>query len=437
MDSENNTEKRKPWRANIDISKISPHNMAILDKYINKNISIDMSEHTIGKQKRILHQFLNWVDDRDVETIDDDDIIKYLNYLKTFEYIKNKKGELAKFTPETLYTHRSTIKTFLSTPLIANRTTKTKEPVNQFAADAIELSRKKIDKNKVHKVIFTKTEIDAMIDAALTLRDKALIATFYESGARRDELLSLPLSKVQIHPDGVVIFVKGKTGERRNLLTWASSYIRDWLNTHPDSENPNAPLFCSRVPPHGRICNTDLYLQLKKIAERAGIKKRVHPHMFRHTRITHMLANNWGSPAAINMFVGWEVDSGMVRVYSQLAGNDLDEIVRRASGIEKEDEDDGMKVIKCPRCREVMPKSIDRCSRCWFPFTEKAMAEDRALLAQEAAADKHEMEKHVESLVDQLVREKISAIMKHSNEVLKGKDEKKLKEQAGDVDVWE
>lgn len=64
----------------------------------------------------------------------------------------------------------------------------------------------------------TQEEIEKMINAACTVRDKALISILYESGCRIGELLNVRLKDVEFDDYGAIILVKGKTGPRRIRL---------------------------------------------------------------------------------------------------------------------------------------------------------------------------------------------------------------------------
>jgi len=159
--------------------------------------------------------------------------------------------------------------------------------VNPVACAAIEL--KKTTTKKLPEDILTQEEIEKLLSIAGNNRDRALIATFYESGARKGEILSTKLKHVTFDENGAQItFPEGKTGARRIRLVFAASYLREWITVHPKKENREAPLFCSLREPHPVISKTGLANQLDELAKRAGLEKHLHPHAFRHARATHL-----------------------------------------------------------------------------------------------------------------------------------------------------
>lgn len=98
--------------------------------------------------------------------------------------------------------------------------------------------------------------------------------------------------------------------------------------------------------------------------KRAGIKKRVHLHLFRHTRAIRLLAR---VPELIGAkYLGWVPGSNMVRVYVHLASEDVDEAILRMHGIKTNNNSKDLEVKQCPRCLMVNPATSRFCSRCGF-----------------------------------------------------------------------
>jgi len=72
--------------------------------------------------------------------------------------------------------------------------------------------------------IFDERDITKMLDAALGIRDKALIAVLYEGGFRMGELGGLRIKEVTFDKYGAIALVTGKTGMRRVRLIWSMPY---------------------------------------------------------------------------------------------------------------------------------------------------------------------------------------------------------------------
>jgi hypothetical protein len=76
-------------------------------------------------------------------------------------------------------------------------------------------------------------------------------------------------------------------------------------------------------------------MRLNKIAKKAGINKRIHPHLFRHSRATYMA--NFLTEAQMNAYFGWVQGSSMPSIYVHLPGCDIDDAVLKANGIVQKD----------------------------------------------------------------------------------------------------
>lgn len=108
----------------------------------------------------------------------------------------------------------------------------------------------------------------------------------------------------------------------------------------------------------------------KKLQEKAGIDKRVHPHAFRHARATERA--NYLTEAQMNVRFGWTPGSGMSRIYVHLSGKDLDQTELRLAGLLKEDDipKRALTPEHCPRCRTPCAQDALYCYKCSAALTE-------------------------------------------------------------------
>lgn len=114
-------------------------------------------------------------------------------------------------------------------------------------------------------------------------RNKAIIVTLWRAGLRVAECLALRPKDVDLKTGSVrVLHGKGDKARTVGLDVEAIERVDRWLEKRGALELPRrAPLFCTL---DGRPL-WDSYLRqlLPRVARRAGIEKRVHPHAFRHT----------------------------------------------------------------------------------------------------------------------------------------------------------
>jgi len=118
----------------------------------------------------------------------------------------------------------------------------------------------------------------------------------------------LRVKDVKFDDIGGVIVVNGKTGPRRVKAVWSVSYLKDWIEDHPGKDNLEAPLWFNYAK-KGKVLKPMRYeairMRLIKISKKTGINKKIHPHLFRHSRCTYMA--NYLTESQMNASVNYLV----------------------------------------------------------------------------------------------------------------------------------
>ena len=123
------------------------------------------------------------------------------------------------------------------------------------------------------------------------------------------------------------------------------------------------------------LAKSDVYSIIRKTKKRAGITKKIYPHLFRHTRATILASKVAEAPLESQM--GWVHGSRQTRTYVHLSLRDQDNAILKAYGI-KVDEDKTIKEEQpkeCQRCHELTPSDASYCRKCWLPFTQEQAIE--------------------------------------------------------------
>ena len=217
-----------------------------------------------------------------------------------------------------------------------------------------------------------------MIECAEGVRNKALIAVLYESGARRGELENCKLKDVnEFHrgkEHGYVMKLRGKTGERQVTIYRYQQWLRIWLEAcnNNDPETPLFPTTRRYSEPHdyGHLKGDRFNSILKAAAKKAGIKKNIHAHLLRHSQATR-LANTMTEQQLKTQF-GWQPGSNMTSVYVHLSGRDTQNAMLKSYGIVTEEDEKGNKVEHCGQCDEIISPGMNHCPRCGKPITQEA-----------------------------------------------------------------
>ena len=231
--------------------------------------------------------------------------------------------------------------------------------------------RQKACNAKMPEDLVTEEEVKKMILAVNNLRDRALIASLYESGCCISEILTMCMKHVIFDMHGVVINVFGKTGSRRVRLVSSTLYLQEWINRHPLHDNPEAYVWCKEFEPADIVGYDRIRDMLKEVARRAGVKKKVNPHNFRHSR-ANLMANHLTESQLKEVF-GWTQASRMASVYVHLSGKNTDTAVLRMYGkvIEEEVKGGVLLPMDCMRCKTQNEATNKFCRLCGLPLDEQ------------------------------------------------------------------
>jgi hypothetical protein len=127
-----------------------------------------------------------------------------------------------------------------------------------------------------------------------------------------------------------------------------------------------------------QLCYESVPNMLREVAQKAGVRKRVNPHIFRHSRATFLAKHL--TEAQMKEYFGWTQASEMAAVYVHLSGRDVDSALLKLAGKkipegqEELETDRRMKI--CSICRHENPPETNRCSNCGRPLDLKTALED-------------------------------------------------------------
>jgi integrase/recombinase XerD len=146
---------------------------------------------------------------------------------------------------------------------------------------------------RLPRTILTAKEAQKILEAIDTktakgIRDRAMLEVFYSSGIRVDELIHLSVTAINLE-EGFLTVEKGK-GDRERVVPLgkiACHWVKEYLEkARPKIEVATLFLSLSSGKPLTRSVIAEISGQY---ALKAGIKKRITPHTWRHTCATLML----------------------------------------------------------------------------------------------------------------------------------------------------
>lgn len=137
-------------------------------------------------------------------------------------------------------------------------------------------------------VILSEEEVARLIESAITSYHRVILMTLYGTGLRREELCRLKVT--DIDSQRMVVHVRQGKGNKDRDVT-LSPRLLEVLRAYWKWRKPKTYLFPSlyRKRPEQPIDSKTVWHAVREAARRAGIKKKVSPHLLRHSWATHLL----------------------------------------------------------------------------------------------------------------------------------------------------
>jgi site-specific recombinase XerD len=134
--------------------------------------------------------------------------------------------------------------------------------------------------------ILSAEEVTRILDHTHNLKHWTILATFYATALRANELKHLKVS--DIDSQRMVLHVRhGKGGIPRDIAL--SPVLLERLRVYFRWRRPSDWLFPSKRHPDQPLDDSSIRMLCRTAGRRAGLPRLVHPHLFRHACATHML----------------------------------------------------------------------------------------------------------------------------------------------------
>ncbi len=178
-------------------------------------------------------------------------------------------------------------------------------------------------------------EITALIDAAESPRDRALIELLYGAGLRVSELVSLPM-RAAPRPGQDHMIIEGKGGKERLValggpaLAALAAHLEARAGALPkveaQREKAQRWLFPSASAADGKLTRRRVAQILEAAAVKAGISPaRVSPHVLRHAFATHLVEGG-ADLRTVQTLLG-HADIATTQIYTHVAEGRLKTLV--------------------------------------------------------------------------------------------------------------
>ncbi|MCX5708465.1 MAG: tyrosine recombinase XerC [Candidatus Omnitrophica bacterium] len=279
----------------------------LIEKFVRYlEIEKNYSTHTILNYRLDLNDFLKFLGETPVESVD------YLLLRKYLAVLKEKK-----LGSRSMARHLSALRSFFKF-LTREGFLKT-NPI-------LSVSSPKLDKHLPQ--FLTEEEVTRLIESSLAkdemgLRDRAILETFYSTGMRISELVSL--SQEDLDFIGGVVKLKGKGKKERiaPIGDKAISSLRDYLEKR---KKQTSAVFLNKRGT--RITDRGVRNIVGKYLKLSGMKQGVSPHTLRHSFATHLL-NRGADLRTVQELLG-HANLSSTQIYTHLTTEKLKSVYDKA-----------------------------------------------------------------------------------------------------------
>jgi len=159
------------------------------------------------------------------------------------------------------------------------------------------------------------------------VRDRTLLEVLYATGMRASECLGLRLEDVNLNAGYAVCTGKGQKqrlvplGE--HAVAWLRRYLRDARPSFTRKKD------CGRLfvnPRGGALSRQSLWTVVRRAAAAAGLRRKVSPHVLRHSFASHLLEGG-ADLRSVQAMLG-HADIGTTQIYTHLPSEALKRMYR-------------------------------------------------------------------------------------------------------------
>ncbi len=249
-------------------------NKAIEEFKIYLSIERNLSNNTVEAYIRDIKLVSIFLKNKKPVNVIRKDIINFINQI-------NKENKSSKTQARIL----SSIKSFYNYLIFDDK-------INENPS--IEIYSPKLEKK--FPIVLTIQEIDKIISSIdLSIgngeRNRTIIECLYSCGLRVSELINLKISEINFSEEYIRIIGKGNkqriTPINNNLIKYFNNYINHIRSKIKINRKNIDYLFLNRRGT--KISRVLVFNIVKEACKKAGVKKNISPHTFRHSFATHLV----------------------------------------------------------------------------------------------------------------------------------------------------
>jgi integrase/recombinase XerD len=287
----------------------------LLDQFLHYlTVEKGLAKNTLEAYSHDLNRFLNYLQEKRIE-----DVLR-VTKLDVRAFLLTLK--VRNLSNKTIVRNLVAIRTFFR--FLTQEGKLESNPVEDFESPQLA---------KTLPEILSVREVEQLLETPkpqtpLGIRDRSMLEMLYATGMRVSELVSLQMNQLNLEGGYVLLFGKGSK-ERAvpigaEAIKWVSHYLKGARQKL--SKGKESPfLFLNRS---GRKMSRQVFWKnIKRCGRRAGIRKKITPHLLRHSFASHLLARG-ADLRSVQMLLG-HADISTTQIYTHVTGERLKQVHKR------------------------------------------------------------------------------------------------------------
>ena len=280
---------------------------------------------TVNNYDHYLSRFFEFAKITEPKEINDDKIREFRLFLNRQPGMKTRGQQSGTLKKNTQNYHLIAIRSFLKYLM--------KREVTSLSPDRIDLAKIKersldlISSDELSRLLNAPDRKDVK-DKELpkVLRDKAILELFFSTGLRLSELCSLDRD-LDLSKDEFSIRGKGEKVRVVFLSDSAKDAIREYLKNRKDLDEPLFIQYSRNGAKSNRLTPRSIERIVKYYAIKAGISKKVTPHIIRHSFATDLLSNG-ADIRSVQMMLG-HANIATTQIYTHITDKQLRDVHKK------------------------------------------------------------------------------------------------------------
>ncbi|MFA3782514.1 site-specific tyrosine recombinase XerD [Melioribacteraceae bacterium 4301-Me] len=283
-----------------------------MEQFINEYLTLiriekNLSDNTVNSYSSDIKKFLSFAEKNNITDLNDIDS----NLIAQYFHLQRERG----ISGSSMARYLSSLKGFFKY-LFKSKYIK-KNPTESLNSST---------KSRKLPLVLTFPEIEKILNAPevnnkLGLRDKAILELLYSCGLRVSELINIKITDLFFNEDVIRVFGKGSKQRivpiGRSAVEWIKKYL---VESRPLIEKKNHSKNYLFLNSKGsKLTRMAIWKIVAKYAQLAGLEKKVHPHIFRHSFATHLLEGG-ADLRAVQEMLG-HVDISTTQIYTNVDRN--------------------------------------------------------------------------------------------------------------------